>query len=114
MLTSARVYRKSIAIARQSCSEFVGAVSKWQSFERRDCYTRKAELARGRHALELWHSHITKLNFKINLLLIAQPGRQRAYSLNKSLKSNLGISVHNLEDKSWILSSPAGSEYVAV
>jgi hypothetical protein len=52
----------------------------------------------GYRAFELWHGDITKLNFTINLLLIAQPGHQRAYSLHKSLKSELGISVSDLDE----------------
>jgi hypothetical protein len=52
----------------------------------------------GYRSFELWHGDITKLNYTINLLLIAQPGRHPAYSLHWSLKSELGISVHNLKE----------------
>jgi len=52
----------------------------------------------GYRSFELWHGDITKLNFKINLLLIAQPGRYPTYSLHRSLKSELGISVHELKE----------------
>jgi hypothetical protein len=51
----------------------------------------------GYRSFELWHGDITKLNFTINLLLIAQHGDFAAYSLQKSLKSELGISVHDLQ-----------------
>jgi hypothetical protein len=52
----------------------------------------------GYRSFELWHGDITKLNFTINLLLTAQPGRQRAHSLQRSLKSELDISVSSLEE----------------
>jgi hypothetical protein len=52
----------------------------------------------GSRPFELWHGDITKLNFPINLLLIAQPGDHPTYSLRKSLKSELGISVRDLDE----------------
>jgi hypothetical protein len=52
----------------------------------------------GYRSFELWHGDITKLNFTIDLLLIAQPGDVPTYSLRKSLKSELGISVHDLDE----------------
>jgi hypothetical protein len=52
----------------------------------------------GYRTFELWHGDITKLTFPIDLLLIAQPGKNPAYSLHRSLKSELGISVHALKE----------------
>lgn len=51
----------------------------------------------GIRSFEVWHGDITKLNFPINLLLIAQPGRYPTYSLHRSLQE-LGISVHNMKE----------------
>ena len=51
----------------------------------------------GFRSFEVWHGDITKLNFPINLLLIAQPGRYPTYSLHRSLQSELSISVHDLK-----------------
>jgi hypothetical protein len=39
----------------------------------------------GIRSFEVWHGDITKLNFPINFLLIAQPGRYPTYSLHRSL-----------------------------
>jgi hypothetical protein len=47
----------------------------------------------GFRSFEVWHGDITKLNFLINLLLIAQPGHYPIYSLHRSLQSELSISV---------------------
>ena len=52
----------------------------------------------GTRTFELWHGDITKLNFTINLLLIAQHGDDPVYSLHKTLKSELGITVHELHE----------------
>jgi hypothetical protein len=52
----------------------------------------------GYRSFEVWHGDITKLDFPINLLLIAQPGRYPTYSLHRSLHSELGISVHHLKE----------------
>jgi hypothetical protein len=52
----------------------------------------------GYRTFELWHGDITKLKFPIDLLLIAQPGRSPDYSLHRSLKSELGISVPDLKE----------------
>jgi hypothetical protein len=52
----------------------------------------------GYRTFELWHGDITKLTFPIDLLLIAQPGSSPSYSLYRSLKSQLGISVHVLKE----------------
>ena len=52
----------------------------------------------GFRSFEVWHGDITKLNFPINLLLIAQPGRSPTYSLHRSLQSELSISVHDLKE----------------
>ena len=51
----------------------------------------------GFRSFEVWHGDITKLDFSIDLLLIAQPGRYPSYSLH-SLQSELGISVHDLKE----------------
>jgi hypothetical protein len=58
----------------------------------------KVDTRWGYRSFELWHGDITKLNFTINLLLIAQSGDFPAYSLHKSLKSELGISVQDLDE----------------
>ena len=52
----------------------------------------------GFRSFEVWHGDITKINFPINLLLIAQPGRYPVYSLHRSLQSELSISVHDLKE----------------
>jgi hypothetical protein len=69
----------------------------------------KVDTRWGNRSFELWHGDITKLNFTINLLLIAQPGDFPTYSLHKSLKSELGISIHDLhETKEFDFVQPLG------